>query len=494
MVAGTGFREWPTSSGGNDSYIYVTDLNGQNTFCPQHYGATPNILGDERLWFAGTGGQLCSWLLFPSVHAYLPEVKGNYSGWNSTIIIRNNSSSAFNATITFYNTDGTLAGAQPNTAISGNGALTVSVSSVVNSFMGSAIVAASGDVSVIARDQRGDELDEYNGLLASGGSPGWEQVGSTLYAPVIKNAYAGRSSRLLIANAGTAGMTVTAQFYNANGGLAGSAPLYLPVNGSGRIDGSNCTTNLCSAKVWSDNGQPLAVAILERADSDQNSHSIHNAFNTGTTSNFVPVVKNNYGGQTTGVTIQNLGTQNANISLTCYDSLSSAIYACGTQNGVPSMATAVFYLGTAGLPNPFLGSAVVNATQPVASLIYESGNPYKLCTDADLSGSTTAYAPEIYGNYGGQAWNSGITVQNVGSGDATVTVTYYWQDGSQVTPSYSCTIAQNRMCTFSYWSGNMPPNFYGSAIIQATQPIAAVVNTAHTGNGDTKASYTASNR
>jgi hypothetical protein len=152
-------------------------------------------------------------------------------------------------------------------------------------------------------------------------------------------------------------------------------------------------------------------------------------------------------------------------------------------------------MGTAGLPNGFLGSAVVNASQSVASLIYESGDPYKLCTNADLSGSTTAYAPEIYGNYGGQAWNSGITVRNVGSGNAAVTVTYYWQDGSQNGSSYSCTIGQNRMCTFSYWSGNLPGNnFYGSAVIQSTQPIAAVVNTAHTGSGDTKASYTASNR
>lgn len=79
MVSGTGFREWPTSSGGNNSLIYVTDLNGQNSFCPQHYGATPNILGDERFWFAGTDGQQCSWLLFPSVHIYLPAILKNYS-------------------------------------------------------------------------------------------------------------------------------------------------------------------------------------------------------------------------------------------------------------------------------------------------------------------------------------------------------------------------------------------------------------------------------
>jgi len=30
--------------------------------------------GNERHWFAGSGGQICSWLLFPSVHIYLPIV------------------------------------------------------------------------------------------------------------------------------------------------------------------------------------------------------------------------------------------------------------------------------------------------------------------------------------------------------------------------------------------------------------------------------------
>jgi hypothetical protein len=78
MASGVGFQEWPASAGGNNSFIHVTDLNGQNTFCPQHYGATPNILGDERLWFAETGGQQCSWLLFPSVHIYLPTTLKDY--------------------------------------------------------------------------------------------------------------------------------------------------------------------------------------------------------------------------------------------------------------------------------------------------------------------------------------------------------------------------------------------------------------------------------
>jgi hypothetical protein len=40
----------------------------------------------------------------------------------------------------------------------------------------------------------------------------------------------------------------------------------------------------------------------------------------------------------------------------------------------------------------------------------------------------------------------------------------------------------------------MPANFSGSAVIQSTQNIAAIVNTTNNGSGDTRASYTVPNR
>lgn len=74
LKGGVGWKEWPKSDG-NNSFIYVTDLNGQNTFCPQYYGANPNYANDEHAWFAGMGGQKCSWLLSPAYHHYLPLVQ-----------------------------------------------------------------------------------------------------------------------------------------------------------------------------------------------------------------------------------------------------------------------------------------------------------------------------------------------------------------------------------------------------------------------------------
>jgi hypothetical protein len=258
---------------------------------------------------------------------------------------------------------------------------------------------------------------------------------------------------------------------------------------------------LCSAAVESSTEQPVAVSILEQDVSSTQSRSSHNAFTTGTTSNFVPLVKKNAGGQSSGIAVENLGSLPTTITLTCYPTTGNSI-ACGTRTNVAPKATAVFILNGAdgvNLPDGFVGSAVINATsgQPVVTLSYESGTPYKLSTNALLLGTNQAYAPEIYGDYvqNGQTWNTGISVQNTSSStNANVTVTYYNRDGTSA-GTWQTTLGPNRLWVLNRGVGNMPgPSFTGSAVILADQPIAVVVNMSHTGNGDTKASYTAPNR
>ncbi len=75
MDWGIGWQEWPRSTGGaGNSTIWVWP----SSICPNYYGATPNMFGDERSWFAGTGGQVCYWLLFPSTRLYLPLILKNH--------------------------------------------------------------------------------------------------------------------------------------------------------------------------------------------------------------------------------------------------------------------------------------------------------------------------------------------------------------------------------------------------------------------------------
>lgn len=76
----SGFLNWPFTSGAYFSNVSAIDLNSQNTFCPTYYGGTPNLGGNQRIWFAGSGGQQCNWTLFaPAFRLMIPALDRYYS-------------------------------------------------------------------------------------------------------------------------------------------------------------------------------------------------------------------------------------------------------------------------------------------------------------------------------------------------------------------------------------------------------------------------------
>ncbi len=75
-----------------------------------------------------------------------------------------------------------------------------------------------------------------------------------------------------------------------------------------------------------------------------------------------------------------------------------------------------------------------------------------------------------------------------------MTVTYYNQAGTQVDVKTVTGLQQNRVWILNRSANNLPDNFAGSAVITADQPVVAIANHSHTGNGDTTASYTVPNR
>ncbi len=439
---------------------------------------------------------------------YLPDLRGNKDGWVSTYCLRNDGATARDVRIDYFNADGSstpqiydLWQMNPNNKLIcpsvGDGAR------IPNGTVGSAIVSGGEDVSVVVRNRNGDELDEYNGILPSGSSGplGWEQTGATLYAPFIKNHRNGRWTFLSIANVGSAATDANVQFYDILSGtpLGTPTPYNLAPNASTTVGPGWCTsaTSRCSAKITSSSGQPLAIVIREQDDATVNYRATSNAFSAGGTSNFAPLVKKNFGtpSQTTGLVIQNIGTQATDVSAACY-STSGTYYACGTYNGLPPNATVIF--GVTTLPDGFLGSAVVSSSgQPIVTLIYETGGSWQQVTNAPLSGSTVAYAPELYGSrtQDGQTWNSGLTIQNTSSvNTANITVTYYYASGAWA-GQWTSQIGSRLTWVLNYNRRLMPgPEFLGSAVVTSDQPVVATISAYHTGTGDVSATYTASNR
>lgn len=73
------------------------------------------------------------------------------------------------------------------------------------------------------------------------------------------------------------------------------------------------------------------------------------------------------------------------------------------------------------------------------------------------------------------SWTSGFQVQNLGSAVATVRITYYNQDGSEA-GRQTDTIPAGESKTFFDKTMSVPDGFYGSVVIEADQPIAAITN------------------
>jgi hypothetical protein len=270
-------------------------------------------------------------------------------------------------------------------------------------------------------------------------------TGSTVYAPAVMNqAYGGYTTGFGIANTGSATTTVTVTYRNPDGSAISTtrsqtlAPnaywgLYqgevgtpLPVNFSG------------TATITSSPAQNLAVIVNEVGPGG---FLTYTASNSGATTLYAPVVFNNaYGGYNTGMGIQNVSTTStANVTIN---------YAGGTVTKSQTFTIgprgyAGIYNGSgngAGLPSGFAGSAVITSDQPLVAIVNEVIGSQGTSYNTIAAGIPIVHLPLVENAYNG--FSTGMGVENVGTGSATVTIVYYDPvTGAQVGTSPTLTLA-----------------------------------------------------
>jgi len=426
--------------------------------------------------------------------SYLPDLKANYQGQTSSIIVRNNSvSEGAQVNTTFFLSNGAWGYRHRVDTIAPQSTLVFSppTDSPNHSFYGIAVIYASQNISVIVRDQHNDEITTYSTLKAVGGALGWEQAGSTLYVPVVKNNYYARSTTLNVFNAGTAGTQVTVAYYRNNGEPRGSETFYLLPNG--RRDFTSATycdagnSYYCAAVISNSASQPLA-AIAQELNVNGLSPAAYNASSAAGSPNYAPVVKRDWYGQTSSLAVHNPNNAAVTVAISYYRRDSADMYGNGSSN-IPAHGTTIFRVPDEA--GQFIGSAVVQSTggQPLVTTLYESGsNTYK-SANTFLSGGPTSTVPEVNTTSG---HTTGVTAQNVGSAASSVTILYYNANGA-LTQTYTyASLAPNRMHIFSVAGGDMPANFSGSAVVSSAQPLAVIVHRTAPGSGDTHATYNGS--
>lgn len=382
-------------------------------------------------------------------------------------------------------------------------------SSIVNDFNGTAVVAASGDVAVVVENQQSSKTERtnYTGLLpGSPGSLGWEQTGTTLYAPNIKRQRYGRSSVISIANASAKATFVYVVYYDDAGVGRTEGPYWLSFNsrvdispsksGSGGCNGSN---TICSAKIYSDPAQPLAGVVREKNDAGGSPAAMtHNLFSVGATSIYFPVVKYKRYNQSTGLRVQNVGGAASTITVDIYRQDGGLQCTLSSGSPVQPLAAKTFSLGSTCPGDNFSGNAIATAGgQPLVGMANETSNDARLSKgySSFAGGSSTVYGPLVYHAYydaqNGYTWDSSIAVQNLSDQQATVNLYFYNADGSSADSQTNQAMAGCGMRVFS-----APQNgFKGSVKITANRNIVAVINVTNTAaSGDTEAMYNASNR
>ena len=442
---------------------------------------------------------------------YLPDLRGNKDGWVSTYYLRNDGATARNVNIHYFRTDGSQTPQvydvwDLNPASTRLASLSVGDGiRIPAGTIGSAIVDGGEDVTVVVETQKNSQTERtnYSSILPSGGSgsPGWEQAGAALYAPVLKRQRYGRSSTINIFNAGAQMASEVHVDYFEDGGATRSV-IYYNVNPNSTLTISDvCTAagRVCSAKIYSTNGQLLAGVVQEYNDADGLSAATYNLFSAGATPIYFPLAKFERYSMSTGLRIQNVGNAASTVTVNVYEQ--NGNFKCALPAvSVPVLEARTFLMNSTCPGSNFSGSVVASAGQPLVGMAHEVGTGTDRRAKGYSSfqgGSHTVIGPLVYHTYAqaGYTWDSGIAVQNLSNQQANVNLYYYYDyrriDGDLAGSQVNQTIASRGMKVF------FAPvdNFRGSVIITADRDIAAVINvTNNAPSGDTEAIYNASNR
>ncbi|MFQ5594558.1 MAG: hypothetical protein ACE5HA_10455 [Anaerolineae bacterium] len=362
-------------------------------------------------------------------------------------------------------------------------------------------------MAVVVENLKSGEATNYQGITPSGGlgNAGWGQIGTTIFAPSVKYQYGGRTGRLYILNAGSSTAAITPKFRLKDNGTSTTCSSFTLSPLERRTYAANDCGLSASGQLYGvklTSTQPLAVVLVEQSDSGAALTASSNAFSTGVqdNDNYAPLIKSHFAGNSSGIVVQNASSSSTSSTLVdvyYYDSDSTSTW--GPDGATIRAVSSHVFWAPNTVPADQVASAWISGGDKLVSTVYEtklSGN-WRMQHNGFIAGTITVILPRLYKNHsdGSVTWNTGIQVQNTGTTQANVTVTYYDIAGTIVDTEPPTSIQPTRSVTF-YQPNNpdLPNGFVGSAIITSDQPIVAVVNVANAGGGDAAMSYNGFNR
>jgi hypothetical protein len=209
----------------------------------------------------------------------------------------------------------------------------------------------------------------------------------------------------------------------------------------------------------------------------------------------------NSGRLDTGISVVNPGTSAVDVNITYYGAGGS----CAGENvtsptvNIAGNSSHVFWQGDLtgqGLKENCFGAAVINATGGTILAIVNDAQNFNQTSAAFNAvsgdqGATTVALP-LYRDNHANGLTTGISVMNVGSGQAQVTVSFTQNGQSSPLTCSNCSQSIGPNQTAIFWPGaidEVPSGTFGSATVQSTQPVAVIVNDVNVSGAVDMATY-----
>jgi len=315
--------------------------------------------GGNRHGYVGIGGG--------AARLYAPLVMKAARAGSTTLYLQNLGDSQETATVSYLSAAGAPQG-QQTVALAPRATAAVRLAEapfLPEGFVGAALVeSANGTPLAAVSALLGPQGEATSYTLPA-------EVNTSLAAPLVFKNARRWSTGIQVFNAGQAPAQVTAAFLRPDRAAAvqetatipprGSATLYQPANAA-------LPDDYVGSAVLSSTGGPL-VAVVNQVRAESNLAMAYTAAPGGATTLDLPLLTKDYGGWTSGVRIQNLAAEPADLAIVYYDQAGRPVHT--TQDTLPPGGSTTYVLSDlAALPWGFQGAATVASNgRPLAAVV-----------------------------------------------------------------------------------------------------------------------------
>lgn len=301
------------------------------------------------------------------------------------------------------------------------------------------------------------------------------------FSPTVagQGAFSGYTSGIQVQNLESTQADVTLTFYNPDGTVATTLNDQISANGSKTYFGTTLPVSqgFSGSVVISSSKQVAAISNM--LSSDFKAGASYVGSSQGATTINLPLLMKGNSGFNSWFNVQNAGTSTANITIAYSDGTNASA-------SIPVGAAKTFYQAQEN-HTAAVFSAVVTSDQPIVAVVVQEDSKTMFAYSGFTSGSTNPVMPLINANNSG--FITGVQIQNAGTQDTDVTVTYT-PDLAGTACTETRTIPAGKSETFALVAFNSNNSgttttcqggstFIGSAQVttnSANQPLAVIVN------------------